>query len=220
MIKSTVSTALIVTVLAVPAAAQSDREWSRVRKLEPGTEITVSMRAGPREAQDLARFFVSADNSTLTVLNLTNPALPTAVVGALRELVSKHSTTLQRVATGGTVVISNVRVTSAGVFLDDRQVASLDDVLNIRARSDIVEISRTQKGRGFWGHLGPLGGYFVGGFVGGLVSGLVCQAAAGTDRCDNGAFLVGMTAGGIAGGAYGFHAARRESVEVMYRATE
>ena len=73
-----------------------------------------------------------------------------------------------------------------------------------------------QRGAGVWGHLGLLGGYFVGAIGGGYVAGLGCQAAANRDRCDSGAFLDGMVFGGVAGASYGFHAARKENEKVIY----
>ena len=86
------------------------------------------------------------------------------------------------------------------------------------ARSEVAEIATHRRGRGFWGRLGPLGGYFVGGMAGGLLSGVACQAVNGRDRCDTGAFLVGMVGGGLTGFTYGWHAAGRVSEEIVYRA--
>ena len=84
------------------------------------------------------------------------------------------------------------------------------------ARNDVAEIKTLKKGRGVWGHLGPLGGYFVGALSGGYAVGLTCQAVQGRDRCDSGAFLQGALMGGISGGLYGFGAAGRETEEVIY----
>ena len=84
------------------------------------------------------------------------------------------------------------------------------------ARNDVAEIKTLKKGRGVWGHLGPLGGYFVGALSGGYAVGLTCQAVQGRDRCDSGAFLLGALMGGISGGLYGFGAAGRETEEVIY----
>jgi|RhiMetdeSRZDD1v2_1073273.scaffolds.fasta_scaffold50524_5 hypothetical protein len=144
---------------AVPATAQED--WSRVRRLEPGSEITVTIGS----SQPVERLFVSADDSVLTVLNLTDPTSP--------------ATKLRR--------------------------------------ASVAEITTRRKGRGIWGHLGPLGGWFAGAIAGGYGAGLACQAAAGRDRCDTGAFMTGMLVGGITAGTYGFHAARRETEYVIYR---
>jgi hypothetical protein len=97
-------------------------------------------------------------------------------------------------------------------------VADLQQLIETSARQDVAEIKTRQKGRGFWGHLGPLGGYFVGAMAGGYIAGFACQAAAGRDRCDTGASLTGMLVGGIGGGIYGFRAADRETESVIYRA--
>jgi hypothetical protein len=90
------------------------------------------------------------------------------------------------------------------------------NVVERLARNDVAEIKTLKKGRGVWGHLGPLGGYFVGALSGGYAVGLTCQAVQGRDRCDSGAFLLGALMGGITGGLYGTSAARRETEEVIY----
>ena len=208
-----VGRALVPLALA-PHVGSVDVEWSRVRKLKPGREITVTIRG----SQAATRYFVSADDSGVTVLNLTDPTLPTAAARALREIASQHREYLEGAATGGTFLVDNVRLTSAGVFVGSRKVADLQHIIETRARKDVAEIKTREKGRGVWGHLGPLGGYFVGGMSGGYVAGLACQAAVGRDRCDTGAFLSGMLVGGIAGGAYGFRAAHRETEDVIYHA--
>ena len=192
----------------------TDSDWSRVRKLTPGTEITVTIR-GSQTAQ---RYFVSTDNSGITVLNLSDPTLPTAAVRALRQIASQHREYLEGAAKGGTFLLDNVRLASAGVFVADEKVADLQHVVVTSVRGEVAEIKTRQKGRGVWGHLGPLGGYFVGGMAGGFGAGFMCQAAVGRNRCDTGAFLTGALVGGIAGGVYGFHAANRETEDVIYRA--
>jgi hypothetical protein len=136
----------------------ADAEWSRVRKLAPGTEIIVTIQGSP----PAGRHVVRVDESSLTLSN-----------GQVVEPV---------------------------------------------ARNDVAEIKTRKRGRGVWGHLGPLGGYFVGAISGGYIVGLGCQAVEGRDRCDTGAFLAGGLMGGIAGGLYGFRAARRETEQVIYLA--
>ena len=78
------------------------------------------------------------------------------------------------------------------------------------ARDNIVEIRTHKKGRGFLGHLGPLGGSFIGGLAGGYLGALGCH-------CDSG-FLPGMVVGGVLGGIGGYRAATRVTDEVIYRA--
>jgi hypothetical protein len=138
------------------AVSSADAEWSRVRKLTPGTEIIVTIGG----ARPVPRHVVGVDDSSLTLSN-----------GRVVEHV---------------------------------------------ARNDVAEIKTLKRGRGVWGHLGPLGGYFVGAFSGGYTVGLACQAVQGRDRCDTGAFLLGALMGGVSGGLYGLSAARRETEEVIY----
>jgi len=222
--------ALIVAVLASagPAIAQEGpsfavepawsglqqprADWSRVRKLAAATEVVVTVKG----SQPGRRYFVLADESDLTVLNLTDPTLPPAARRVLlamtlnqREFFTAHK---------GAFVDAEVRVSPDGVFVDNRKVADLQHIIETRARKDVVEMKTRHKGRGVWGHLGPLGGYFVGAMSGGVVAGLACQAVRGRDRCDTGPFLTGALVGGIAGGVYGFRAANRETENVIYYA--
>jgi hypothetical protein len=189
-------------------------EWSRLRKLAPGTQVIVTIEG----ASPGSRYVVSADDSGLTVLNLTDPTLPAAAARALREIASQHREYIEDAMKGGTFLMDNVRLASGGVYLADRKVADLQQVVEINERTKVNAITTLRKGRGVWGHLGPLGGYFVGAMSGGYIAGYACQAVAGRDRCDTGAFLTGGVLGGIAGLGYGFQAARRETEEVIYRA--
>jgi hypothetical protein len=107
-------------------------------------------------------------------------------------------------------VVRVVRVDESSLTLSRGQVVERV------ARNDVAEIKTVKKGRGVWGHLGPLGGYFVGALSGGYAVGLACQAVQGRNRCDSGAFLLGALMGGISGGLYGLSAARRETEEVIY----
>jgi len=120
---------------------------------------------------------------------------------------------------------SEIIVTLKGAQPVERRVVRVDEssltvshgqVIERVARSDVAEIKTVKKGTGLWGHLGPLGGYFVGALSGGYAVGLACQAVQGRDRCDSGAFLLGSLMGGISGGLYGYSAARRETEEVIY----
>ena len=214
LIAAAVTSTAMATAGQIPAAPAPDRDWSRVRILEPGTAITVAMQGG----QAAERVFVSADMSRVTVLNLIDPALPVATARTLRQTASEHPEYFERAATGGTFLLGNVRLESGGVFVADRKILDLQRLVETSARPAVAQITVRQKGRGVWGHLGPFGGYFVGAISGGFVTGLVCQAAAGRDRCDSGAFLTGALVGGIAGAVYGLRAANRETEAVIYHA--
>jgi hypothetical protein len=204
-----------------PRDTSEGSQWARVRRVTSGTEVVVAVGTpGTIDATDLIlrRYFLSADDSGITLLNLTRPALPATVARSLREIAARHPGFLEGAARGGVYVIGSVRLTSAGVFMADRQIADLGDVVETRTRKEVVAIQTRQRGRGVWGHLGPLGGYFVGAMSGGYLAGLACQATVGRDRCDTGAFLTGALAGGLSGIGYGIHAARRETDEVIYAA--
>jgi hypothetical protein len=150
-------------------------------------------------------------------LNTADSRLPSGVQDTLREIAVTHPEYLSRASSGNPVVLErSMRIESDGVFIDGRKLASLPEILETSARRDVSRITKRQRGRGVWGHLGMLGGYFVGGMAGGFATSLACRATRGQDRCDTGAFLGGMLIGGIAGGAYGFHAARRETEVVVY----
>jgi hypothetical protein len=192
--------------------ARSD--WSRVPDLAPGTRILVTRHG----SQPLERFVVSADETELIVLDLTDPTLPGAVTRALLNVASNHPEYFATRPNAGQFVERAVRLGPDGVFVADRRVAALEQLVEISTRTEVAEITIRRKGRGVWGHLGPLGGYFVGAMVGGYAAGFACQAAVGRDRCDTGAFLRGMVGGGIAGGAFGFRASNRETEDVVYRA--
>jgi hypothetical protein len=204
--------ALTVSLFATPPLF-SDADWSRVRRIEPGQEISLTAAHAP----PVQRLVVSANDSEITILRLPDPALPPAVTRALRDTAHARPEHFNAIARGETFIVGNVKMSSAGIFLSDRRVADLDHVVETIARPAVNEISIRRQGRGFWGHLGLLGGYFVGAMAGGYGSAAACQVVAGRQRCDSGAFLTGMVVGGIAGGAYGFHAARRETDEVVYR---
>jgi len=120
---------------------------------------------------------------------------------------------------------SKIIVTIEGAQPVERRVVGVDEssltlshgqVVERVARNNVAEIKTVKKGRGVWGHLGPLGGYFVGALSGGYTVGLACQAVQGRNSCDSGAFLLGTLMGGISGGLYGLSAARRETEEVIY----
>jgi len=120
---------------------------------------------------------------------------------------------------------SEIIVTVEGAQPVERRVVRVDEssltlsnghVVERVVRNNVAEIKTVKKGKGVWGHLGPLGGYFVGALSGGYAVGLACQAVQGRNQCDSGAFLLGTLMGGISGGLYGFSAARRETEEVIY----
>ena len=221
MKKAALSLSLMVSfvVTTVPMTAQerapADPHWSRLRKLAPGTELIVTIRGSlPGD-----RYAVAWDASALTVLKLAAPTLPAVAKDVLREVASTHPEYFPAAQKGQLFVLDrSVNVGPRGVFVDGRKIANLQQVIETSARQEVAEIKTRQKGRGVWGHLGPVGGYLVGAIGAGYLAGFACQARLGRNRCDTGTFLTGMLVGGIAGGGYGFRAANRESEGSIYRA--
>jgi hypothetical protein len=128
---------------------------------------------------------------------------------------------VRKLASGSEIIVTTVKgaqpVKRRVVRVDESTLTlSNGNVVEQVARNDLAEIKTLKRGRGVWGHLGPLGGHFVGALSGGYAVGLTCQAMQGRDRCDSGAFLLGALMGGISGGLYGLSAARRETEEVIY----
>jgi hypothetical protein len=183
-----------------------DEDWSHVLKLKPGTQITVTVR----DSEPRRRSVVRGDDSRLIALNLEALAAPSSTVRILSSIVSKHPEAFAPRDHAGTFLERDVRVGPDGVFQGDRKIAELQDVAETIARDDIVEITARRKGGGILGHLGPLGGYFIGGLTGGYVGALLC-------RCDAG-FGRGMLAGGIYGGVLGYRSAVRDREQLIYRA--
>lgn len=218
MWRSRLSAALAAILIAsTPLAAQEhETDWLRVFELRPGQVIALTIRS----AEPGDRLFLAADRSRITVLNLTDPGLPRRVTDTLQQFASAHPEYFEHALSGEAIVAGNVRISSIGVFLGAGKVADLARIVEVIPRPQVGEIRTSRKGRGFWGHLGGIGGYLAGAMGGGMMAGLACHASAGSARCDSGAFMIGMVAGGAGGGLYGFAAANREVEEVIYRSVD
>ena len=227
--KSALSLTLIMCLVApaLPAAAQggkpAESDWSRVRKLAPGTEILVTVQG----SQSGRRYAVLADESNLKVLNLTDPTLPRAATRVLLNMASYHPEYFSAMATAGAFVDGNVRVGPAGVFVAGRKVADFGQVVEHIARDNIVEIQQFVRTGGsvvrtaVWATAGLFGGAMVGGAIGG---GLSCAFGACGPTKPNippgvgvGIFA-GAVVGTIWGGSHGYRSGRRTTQELIYHA--
>lgn len=158
-------------------------------------------------SQPGSRYFVLADESGLTVLNLTDPTLPAASTRVLRDMASHHPEYFAAMQKSGTFGEDNVRVGRDGVFVADRKVADLGQVVETIARNDVTEIRGPVVVRG--SVLGAvLGGWL--GFAVGAVPGL-----GGAPEVLAWALLIGSVA---VGGFLGFHWSSHETEGVIYRA--
>jgi len=184
-----------------------DSEWARVRRLAPGTELIVTVKS----AQPASRYFVGGDDSGLTMLNIGAPTLPTAARNVLRSLASTHPEYFLAAQKGGQFQLEkNVRLGPDGVFIADRKVAGLAEVVEQHARQDITEIRTAETESNPAGC--ALAGYFGGAIVGG-VPGAVIGGAVGRDT---GPALVGMMVGWSAGAVYMYRRCRHKPEKVIY----
>ena len=211
-----------VRLAAKPAVVDDDQhpgestnaDWSRVRKLESGTEIMVTANS----SQPGKRYVLSADDSGITVLNLAEATLPAATSKVLRDLASQNPAHFTDAQKGGTFRLdTNVRLMPDGVFVVEQKVADLGQIVERIARPQIVEIK------------GPVAHGSVGGAIGGAAGGFLlgyplainlafnvrCQPSCGGVKAMIALSAVGLP---IAGGLLGYHAFSHKTEDVIYRA--
>lgn len=190
---------------------QADSDWSRVRTLKPGTEIVVTVLG----AQPGTRYVVLTDESDLTTLNLAAPGLPAE---ARRELLDAGSHHPDYFSVDRTHFVGkNVRVGPDGVFVADRKVADLGQVVERIRRSDVREIRGPERTRGsVVGAIGgAAGGFLLGGFFAVNLAFKDCGGSCSDEKALIGLSLVGLP---IIGGVLGYRAFGRKTADVIYRA--
>ena len=195
--------------LAAAQPAGPQRHWSRVRQLRPGSEITISLNAGP----GLNGHFVIADASTLVMLTLAHPAMPERAKSLLLQVASMRAEdfTPRR----GAFIYKELRVGADGVFIADQRVADRDEIVRVIERSEIAQVSVPLEMRG--SARGAIGGAAAGfglGFVA-MLSTIDCPYAG---NC--GAWRARRWAPvwlPVALGTAGYHLLRKPSGGVIYR---
>jgi hypothetical protein len=180
-----------------------DPNWARVRNLTPGTEIILTRRTGAA----IRAYFLSADESGITVLDAADPTFPAAVRLVLLDVVANHPDYFADAQNGRRFLFDNdVSLASDGLFFAGRKVADLGQVFERTARIDVYTVRRGS-GRqhpAAWGAL-------VGAVVGAAVELVSFGAGCGHDGCLGNALLVtvaGIGAGAGAGVSVAISAAR------------
>ena len=129
-------------------------DWSRVRRLG-GEEIILTVHGSPPGKRYVVRDTV--DEFGLTVLNLTDPAIPAAVTNVLADAAWWHADYFAKAQQGGSYRLNkHVRLAAGGVFEDDRRMVELEQVVERVARNSVAEISLVHRAtkRGMaWGAL-------------------------------------------------------------------
>jgi hypothetical protein len=85
------------------------------------------------------RYFVAADNETVTLLNVFAPSLPTDVAKLLRHAVVEHPDYFAASQSPGATFIVGKQVVlrSSGLFVADQKVADYNQIVEQVARADV-----------------------------------------------------------------------------------
>jgi hypothetical protein len=179
--------------------------WSRLRVLAPGVEVTVTRKG----SAPIKRYFVAADGSRLTVLNLNDAVISTSAKHGLLKWAVEHPE--QFTAPAGAFVNRNLRLSVDGVLEADRKIADRSQIVEALERPDIAEIVRPLSSHGSTGMA-------VAGVAAGFGPGFLLALSAADCRsgCEvqKGALFWAPVAGGI----LGYYAHRHKEGGVVYRA--
>jgi hypothetical protein len=188
---------------------ESESDWSRVSRLQPAAEITVTLRGVPAvpTVHAARRYFVTADDSTLVVLNLTAATLPSSAVHTLRDMAAQHPDHVLAAQQTGAFRQNNVRVGRDGVFVSDRRIAKLDEIVESVPRDRVTQILGPVVARG------STAGTLIGGWLGFAVGAV--PALGGAPAVVGWLVALGSTA---TGGHIGFNSSSHETVGLVYRA--
>jgi hypothetical protein len=111
-----------------------DNMWKRVERLDPGTRVKIAVVGGaPAE-----RYFVQLNNANVVVLNLSAPDLPK------RQLLNMAIDNPAWIAGTGKTTYrdNNLRVGPDGVFVKDKKVAELNQVVEWIPRAKVTAIEK------------------------------------------------------------------------------
>ena len=194
-------------------APAATAQWSRVRSLQPGERIHVTLSAGPT----FKRSFLAADNATITLLNDSNPALPEETGRDLRRLAATNPRALLIIAMGGTLRLDRLRIDPRGAFLDGNRIGEVSIIVEFHGQDEIEEIALAEwrAPKRFWQYL--LGWPGLIGFTGGVV---VAAHACETRRPCAVSDRAVATSGAVGAFASAFaarHMARRTPDGIVYR---
>jgi hypothetical protein len=201
----------------VAQSQPGDAEWSRVRDLEPGTEMIVAVKgSGPGR-----RYFIAGDESYLNLLDVSDPAIPATVARVLVDTASEHPIYFVLAQHNRRFLLEEgVQLTFDGIFDGARKVAELEQIILQIDRADVAEVSVLE-----W-HVGKATGWgAVIGAGAGLVAGLLTgNRVCGRPTCETFpplAFgvIFSMFGGGIGSGLGAVVGATRgKTRDVIYRA--
>ena len=164
------------------------------------------------------RYVVLATEDDLTVLNLTDAAVPHAAKSVLLDVASDQPQFFEAARAGDRFVLhGNVRLGPDGLFVADRKVADRAQVVERIMRREVCEIRGSERRRGsvVGAIAGAGGGLLLGGFLAANLAYKQCGGSCGDEKALMALSLVGLP---VAGGMLGYGAAGRTTVDVIYRA--
>ena len=144
--ESTLREATRLAGLSQRSSAGSD--WSRVRRLKPGTAIVLVERNSPAQLSTVQdrRHVIRTDETSITVLNLTRVVLPPEVRGALRDLAENRPEWFLGAERGRRFAFrGGISIGPAGVFLSGRRVAELGQLIDRVSRDDVLSMTMRRK---------------------------------------------------------------------------
>jgi len=193
-----------------PASAQAgaaDTLWRPVRRIPGGTQIEVSTR----NAAPIQRVFVTADDTSITVLNPMDDRLPRPARRILHDLARLQPGVL--LLADQVYVDDGVRLDHEGLWMASRLLASRTDLIERIRREDLRKLAVEGPGGSYWGR-GLLAGMAAGALVAYGIGSRCGQGAAPSDCTLSGVIFMpigaglGAVAGGIVGGGFSRPSAR------------
>lgn len=188
---------------ATRAGALAQSNWSRVAQLAPAAELVVTTRG----SQPRNRHFVAADEVALIVLDLAHPALSPESRNVLRDMASRNPEHLVAVQKSGAFAQDDVRIGRDGLFVANRRIANLEDVVESMTRNEVSEIRGPVIARG------SILGSVLGGWLGFAVGAVPALGGSG-----EGIAWLALTSSVSIGAFLGHHWSSHETEGLVYRA--
>ena len=126
-----------------PRPAGADAGWSRVLRLPAGQSVIVEADGSP----PVLRYFVFADQSTIILLNLSDPTLSEEARRACIQLSTDAPQRILGAMKGEVGGFGRVALHDGGVFFDDRLVTDLRTIVQTIPQARVVAITRYVPGR-------------------------------------------------------------------------
>ena len=156
-----------------PKPTSQDKSWARVRSLRGGTRILLRTQ-GPSSRN---RYFLSADQSTLHVLDLSSVPLSGDPIDRLLRIASTQPEVLGDTTSAQKMVDGPLEIQSDSVIYKGRFIATIDRLVEVVSRAEVAEIDLIPEGHVSAGKAATIGA-LIAGVAGGT---LVATSDAGRD---------------------------------------